>query len=94
MAETEPTLFQLTPGESSAPLPYSAVARSPKQKAVLRYLQDNETITLAQAVTLIGGTVYANANFHVGNTMGAMVKRGLIKRVKRGVFALPNAEDQ
>ncbi|MCK7516196.1 MAG: hypothetical protein MZV70_77600 [Desulfobacterales bacterium] len=50
------------------------------------------TITLAEATALVGGNVYANADKHTGALLGNMVKRGLLIRVKAGVFSLPNAK--
>lgn len=65
--------------------------KSPKQSAILAALRDKPEITLAEAVQLIGGNLYCNAEKHVGVTLSNMVKRGMLKRVKRGVFCLPNA---
>jgi hypothetical protein len=46
-------------------------------------------LTLARAVELIGGNLYANAPKHVGVTLSNMVRRGLLVRVRPGVFELP-----
>ena len=62
---------------------------SPKQAKVMRYLQEHDTITLSIAVDLIGGNLYCNEAKHVGVTLSTMVKRGLIERVKPGLFRLP-----
>lgn len=64
--------------------------KSPKQSAILAALRDKPEITLAEAVQLIGGNLYCNAEKHVGVTLSNMVKRGMIQRVKPGVFCLPN----
>lgn len=66
--------------------------KSPKQSAILAALRDKPEITLAEAVQLIGGNLYCNAEKHVGVTLSNMVKRGMLKRVKRGVFCLPNSK--
>ena len=60
--------------------------RSPKQRAIVDVLQKEPHITLAAAVALIGGGIYANA--HVGALLANMVKKGMIKRLKPGVFTL------
>lgn len=65
---------------------------SRKQAAILRHLKWWETsrgeITIAKAVELVGLDIYANREFHVGNVLRNMVKRGLLVRVKRGTYAL------
>jgi predicted transcriptional regulator of viral defense system len=40
-------------------------------------------------VRLIGGNIYHNESKHVGAVLSNMVKRGMIRRVSPGVFALP-----
>lgn len=62
---------------------------SPKQSIVVAHLRQHNRITLREAVGLIGGDVYCNRSFHVGNVLSNMVKRGMLVRVKRGVFELP-----
>jgi len=62
---------------------------SPKQRAVIEHLRKAGQITLTEAVCLIGRDIYANQKFHVGNVLSNMVKRGLLMRVKPGVFKLP-----
>ncbi|MDV7393399.1 hypothetical protein RZS08_18645 [Arthrospira platensis SPKY1] len=80
-------------GHSLATTTGSAVGRrpSPKQAKILAALKDADEITLADAVKLIGGNLYCNAEKHVGVTLSGMVKRGMIERVKPGVFRLPNS---
>ncbi len=63
---------------------------SPKQQIILTVLSANAELTLSQAVILIGKNLYCNAEKHVGAVLSNMVKRGLIKRVKPGVFRLPS----
>jgi len=65
---------------------------SPKQRAIVGAVKVNGTITLAEATALVGGNVYANADKHTGALLGNMVKRGLLIRVKAGVFSLPNKQ--
>jgi predicted transcriptional regulator of viral defense system len=61
--------------------------RTTKQNAVMAFLRQHGQMTLSQAVELIGGDVYANQAFHVGNVLRRMIARGMIRRVKRGVYA-------
>jgi hypothetical protein len=63
---------------------------SRKQRAIVEYLTINKTIDLHQAVDLIGTDIYANACKHVGVTLANMVKRRMIVRIAKGLFALPN----
>lgn len=67
--------------------------KSPKQSVILAALRDKPQITLSEAVKLIGGNLYCNAEKHVGVTLSNMVKRGMIQRVKPGVFCLPNDQE-
>ena len=61
-------------------------APSRKQAAILRALSSVPQITLAEAVRLIGSNLYYNTEKHVGAVLSNMVRRGMIERVKRGVF--------
>ncbi len=67
---------------------------SPKQAKVLALLREKPEITLQEAVAVIGTDIYAKACKHVGVTLANMVKRGMLRRIKKGVFGLPNAPDQ
>lgn len=58
------------------------------QKAIILHLHKNKTITLDEAVNLIGANIYTNKNSHVGATLSRMVNRKLIKRIKPGLFEL------
>lgn len=69
------------------------VAISTKRRAVLEFLKTNRVITLTEAVSLIGGNVYANKRFHVGNVLSAMVKLGLIVRLSPAIFALTKSTE-
>jgi predicted transcriptional regulator of viral defense system len=61
---------------------------SPKQSVILAALRQRERLTLSEAVELIGGDIYTNQAFHVGNILSRMVKRGMIRRIKPGLFCL------
>jgi hypothetical protein len=67
---------------------------SPKQRVIISELKELQTINLSDAVRLIGKDIYCNAEKHVGAVMSNMVRRGLIKRVKKGVFKLAPMEGQ
>ena len=60
---------------------------SAKQQAILSHLAAAREITTAQAVELIGRNLYANRAKHVGALLGNMLKRRMLVRVRRGVFA-------
>ena len=65
---------------------------SRKQQAIIRSARMNGFITLKEAVHLVGGDVYANADKHTGAILSNMVKRGMLVRVKPGMFKLPEQE--
>lgn len=65
---------------------------SRKQQAVLRSAKMNGFITLKEAVRIVGGDIYANAEKHVGAILSNMVKREMLVRVKPGAFKLPEPE--
>ena len=59
---------------------------SSKQAVLMLELQKCGTLTLARAIELVGQDIYDNRAKHVGAILTRMVKRGLIVRVKPGVF--------
>ena len=67
---------------------------SAKQAKVLAYVRQHGQITLQKGVDLIGTDIYANAVKHVGVTLANMVRRGMLARVTKGVFCLPNGKDE
>lgn len=81
----EPFQLEATP----LPKPARNLGLSAKQRAILAVLRDRKEITLDEAVTLVGRNIYHNAHKHVGVTLSNMVRRGLIVRVRPGVFTLP-----
>lgn len=70
------------------PVETRPVPKSPKQRAIIAAVaaSPNGTITLADAVALVGGDVYANADKHTGALLSNMAKRGILVRVMPGVF--------
>ena len=67
--------------------------KSRKQIAIIDHLCRHGDITIEEAVLIVGGNIYANERFHVGNILRNMVKRGYIQRVQRGVYSLIEAPD-
>ena len=65
---------------------------SRKQQSVIRSAKTNGFVTLKEAVRLVGGDVYANAEKHTGAILSNMVKQGMLIRVKPGTFKLPEQE--
>lgn len=65
---------------------------SRKQQSTIRSAKMNGFITLKEAVRIVGGDVYANAEKHVGAILSNMVRRGMLVRVKPGTFKLPEQE--
>lgn len=47
-------------------------------------------MTKKRAISLIGNFYYCNASKHVGDVLTRMVKSGLLRRVKRGRYAIGN----
>lgn len=66
-----------------------------KQKAIINYLHYiQKTITLSEAVEIIGKNIYANKERYVSLVMARMVKKGLIKRIKPGSFKLNGPQEK
>jgi len=65
---------------------------SKKQSIIVNALREKKEISLEECVRLIGANLYCNANKHVGATLSNMVNRGVIDRVKPGVFRLKTIE--
>jgi hypothetical protein len=63
-----------------------------RQDMILRHVREHGCITLLEATLLTGAGLYANAERHVGASLARMVRRGLLARVRRGVFGLLNTE--
>jgi DNA-binding MarR family transcriptional regulator len=59
-----------------------------KQRIIMAHLNQHGTMTLDQAVKLIGGNIYYNQHKHVGAIMARMVRKRLIRRIKPGVYTL------
>ena len=66
---------------------------SHNQENVLKFMnKNNGEINLRQAEAVIGLHPWVGNKFVI-QCMSRMVKRGLIKRVKRGLFHLPNLDE-
>lgn len=59
-----------------------------KQTILFEWCRSNTQINKRKAVELIGHNYFTNADKHVGDVLSRMVKAGLFKRIKPGVFAL------
>lgn len=59
------------------------------QTTIIDFAKENQgSITKKQAVKLLDKFYYSNGAFHIGNSLSAMVKLGILERVKRGEFKL------
>lgn len=63
-----------------------ADALSSKQQKIMQHVQAHGSITLTEAVGLVGGNLYANDSKHVGAVLSRLVHRGLLVRIKPGLF--------
>ena len=59
------------------------------QQLIISHIEKHGQISLAQAVAITGGNLYCNAPKHVGARLKRMIDRGLITRLKPGIFILP-----
>jgi len=59
---------------------------SPKQQILWLEFHNNETVTLDRATELVGGDVYCNQRFYVGQILKRMIDNGWIERVGRGLY--------
>jgi hypothetical protein len=62
---------------------------SRKQRILIDYTRKAGELTLEHAVGLVGHDIYCNRHKHVGNILANMVRRGMLVRVKPGVFRMP-----
>jgi len=62
------------------------MALSEKQQKVLNWVREHGIISTSEAVRIIGGNLYCNAEKHVGDTLSRLVKARLIRRIKPGLF--------
>lgn len=59
------------------------------QKTIIEIAQKNGGfVTKKQAVEELDCHYFHNGAFHIGNSLSAMVKSGILERVKRGEFKL------
>lgn len=59
-----------------------------RQRIIAAALKQEGRFTLEDAVQWIGRSYYANGRKHTGDVLSRMVKAGLLKREKPGVFVL------
>jgi len=86
MTENQPILIDVPPVHILQNQRLRKLSR--KQNAIVNYLVINGTITTAQATELVGKNVYYNQSKHTGAVLSNMVKRGIIRRLRVGVYAL------
>jgi len=67
---------------------------SPKQKIVIAALQLRQPATTEELLSLPCMDYYANGAKHLGALLSNMVKRGMIERVKPGLFQLPTRKPE
>lgn len=60
----------------------------PPREQVLDYLRKVDQATLLEINCGITHKYYANGSKHLGAVLSRLVKRGLVERVKKGVFKL------
>lgn len=61
-------------------------APSRKQSTILEMIRQKGRITLDEAVDAVGAGIYTNKKKHVGALLSNMANRGMIQRVRKGVF--------
>ena len=83
------TLFELS---KQSTLPTSKRRPTVRQFQILEFIKlSGGECTKAQIVDKVGKRYYCNAENHVGATLGRMIKAGMIKRVKNGVYTIPES---
>lgn len=63
---------------------------SKKQAEIVAFIRGKESVTKKEIVDRFLHWHYTNEAFHIGNILSNMVKRGVLKRIKRGVFKIGN----
>lgn len=59
-----------------------------KQHEILKLFYKKKKLTKKEVVEEFGGWYYCNESKHIGDILSRMVKRGLIHREGRGVYAI------
>lgn len=62
-------------------------------QAILKFMQDKETVTSQELYNQFKGRYYHNAGKYIGEAMSRAVKSGKVICVSKGVFSLPNSKD-
>lgn len=63
---------------------------SHKRKLIIDYIREHKTITVEQCQSIPQvNTYYCNSAKHCGELLRAMHKIGLIERIKKGTYGIP-----
>lgn len=61
-----------------------------KQRLIVDYIREHGSITVEQCQSVPGvNTYYCNGAKHCGNLLRTMQKSGLLERVKKGTYRIP-----
>jgi len=66
------------------------MALSKKQAEIVAFMRGKESVTKKEIVAEFNHWHYTNEAFHIGNILSNMVNRGVLKRIKKGVFIIGN----
>lgn len=65
-----------------------------KQKEILSAFYQHKELTKKQLVEMFGDWYYYNASKHLGDVLGRMVKKRLIHRKKKGLYAIGHGKEE
>lgn len=64
------------------------MALSHKQGLIVAFMRGKESVTKKEITEKYGFWYYTNEAFHIGALLSNMVKRGILIRIKKGVFKI------
>lgn len=64
------------------------MALSRKQALIVNFMRGKESTSKKEIVEKFDHWHYTNSDFHIGAILSNMVKRGIIKRIKNGLFKI------
>lgn len=63
-----------------------------KQRLIVSFIREYGSITVEQCQSVSGvNTYYCNGAKHCGNLLRTMAKSGLLERVKKGTYRIPDS---